>query len=215
MLPEISTCSPHDPWRVGLTGGIGSGKSQVADFLAEFGAAVIDTDAIAHDLTRPGGTAIGPLRALFGAHVITSDGALDRAAMRELVFADADARRRLEQLLHPMIAAEVQLAAARSQGVYQVFVVPLLVESGRWHNRVNRICVVDCDEETQIERVGRRSGLTPEATRRIMAAQASREQRLAAAHDVILNDANTSLDALRQRAHDVHEQWLMQMRQRS
>src|SRR5690554_992521 len=113
MLSETSSASSHEPWRVGLTGGIGSGKSQVADFLAELGAAIIDTDAIAHSLTQAGGPAINALRAQFGDHVITKEGALDRAAMRELVFADDDARRRLEGLLHPMIATEVQRAAER------------------------------------------------------------------------------------------------------
>lgn len=214
MLPEISTLSANDPWRVALTGGIGSGKTRVADQLGELGAAIIDTDLIAHAVTAPGGPAIAPLRALFGARVIANNGALNRAVMRDLVFHDPAARKRLESLLHPMIAAEVQLQAARSQGLYQVFVVPLLVESGRWHNRVNRVCVVDCDEATQIARVGHRSGLAPDAVQRIMAAQASREQRLAAAHDVILNDASTTPQALAQRVRDVHEQWLMQMRQR-
>lgn len=214
MLPEISTLSANAPWRVALTGGIGSGKTRVADQLGELGAAIIDTDLIAHAITAPGGPAIAPLRALFGAHVIADNGALNRAVMRDIVFHDPTARKRLENLLHPMIAAEVQLQAARSQGLYQVFVVPLLVESGRWHNRVNRVCVVDCDEATQIARVGHRSGLAPDAVKRIMAAQASREQRLAAAHDVILNDASTTPESLAQRVRDVHEQWLMQMRQR-
>jgi len=212
MLPEASPLSPNQPWRIGLTGGIGSGKSRVADQLAELGAAIIDTDLIAHSLTRPGGPAIAPLRALFGAEVIGADGAMDRAAMRELAFQDPLARRKLENLLHPMIATEVQMQASRSHGHYQVFVVPLLVESGRWQNRVNRVCVVDCDEATQIERVGRRSGLEPDAVRRIMAVQASREQRLAAADDLILNDGNTTPEALAQRVRDLHEQWLMQLR---
>lgn len=212
MLPEISTLSPHDPWRIALTGGIGSGKSRVADQLAELGAAIIDTDVIAHAVTAPGGPAVAPLRAVFGPQVIAANGAMDRAVMRDIVFRDPAARKRLEALLHPLIATEVQLQAARSQGLYQVFVVPLLVESGRWQNRVNRVCVVDCDEATQIARVGQRSGLDPDAVRRILAAQASREQRLAAADDVILNDANTSPAALAQRVRDLHEQWLMQRR---
>lgn len=208
MLPEISTLDSNDPWRVALTGGIGSGKSKVADQLAELGAAIIDTDVIAHAVTAPGGPAIGPLRELFGPEIITSEGAMNRAVMRDLVFRDANARKQLEAVVHPLIAAEVQRQAASSFGLYQVFVVPLLIESGRWQNRVNRICVVDCDEATQITRVGQRSGLEPEAVRRIMAAQASREQRLAAADDVIVNDGNTTLESLTQRVLAVHQHWL-------
>lgn len=214
MLPETSTLSPTDPWRVALTGGIGSGKSKVADQLAELGAAIIDTDVIAHAVTAPGGPAIAPLRALFGPEVINAEGAMDRAVMRELVFRDAEARKRLEALIHPLIAAEVQLQAARKQGHYQVFVVPLLVESGRWQNRVNRICVVDCDEATQIARVGKRSGLEPDAVRRIMAAQASREKRLAAADDIIVNDGQTSIEQLAEQVLKVHQHWLQLIEQR-
>lgn len=196
------------PLRIGLTGGIGSGKSLVADQLAELGAAIIDTDVIAHRLTAPGGSAIAPLRAAFGDALITPEGALDRAAMRELVFSAPDAKRQLEQILHPMIGDAVILEAARGRGLYQVFVVPLLVESGRWQSRVHRICVVDCDEATQIERVGRRSGLSVDTVRRIMAAQASREARLAVADDVVVNDGLTTPEQVRTRVRDLHRQWL-------
>ncbi|WP_345250959.1 dephospho-CoA kinase [Pigmentiphaga soli] len=196
------------PFRVGLTGGIGSGKSRVADILAAQGAAVIDTDAIAHALTAPGGAAIGPLRAAFGNAMITADGALDRARMRQLVFTDPKAKTQLETLLHPMIGQSVELEAGRAGGAYQVFVVPLLVESGRWRDRVDRICVVDCDEATQIARVQQRSGLDVGLIRRIIAAQATREARLAAADDVILNDGGTTPEALAERTLRLHAEWL-------
>ncbi|WP_368641123.1 dephospho-CoA kinase [Castellaniella ginsengisoli] len=192
---------------IGLTGGIGSGKSMVADWLAEWGAAVIDTDRIAHDLTAPGGAAIEPVRAAFGAQAITPEGALNRNWMRERVFADPDARRQLESVLHPLIDQAVRAQAERAQGPYVVFVVPLLVESGRWRDRVDRICVVDCDPETQVRRVQARSGLTRDTIGRIMSAQASRADRLAAADDVIVNDESTDPGALRRRAFQQHQRW--------
>lgn len=192
---------------IGLTGGIGSGKSKVADWLAEWAATVIDTDRIAHDLTAPGGAAIEPLRAAFGTEAIGSDGALDRDWMRARVFADPAARRRLESVLHPMIDRSVRDQAARARGRYLVFVVPLLVESGRWRDRVDRVCVVDCDPETQVGRVRARSGLTRDTIERIMSAQASRADRLAAADDVIVNDGSTDLDTLRQNVSLLHQAW--------
>lgn len=194
-------------FKVGLTGGIGSGKSKVADMLASWGAAVIDTDVIAHELTAPGGAAIEPIRRAFGPDVIADNGALDRGAMRELVFQSPEARRRLEAILHPMIGAETQARARVAEGCYVVFVVPLLVESGRWVDRVDRVCVVDCDPETQIARVRARSGLTREAIARIMSAQASREERNAAAHDLVNNGGGTSLDELEHRVRALHESW--------
>lgn len=196
-----------DRYAVGLTGGIGSGKSRVAELLGNWGAALVDTDLIAHALTAPGGAAIPALVREFGAGIIAADGALDRAAMRQLAFDDPAARRRLESVLHPMIAAETAAQAAQAQGSYIVFVVPLLVESGRWRDRVDRICVVDCDPETQIARVQRRSGLTIETIRRIMAAQAGREARLAAADDVIANGGDTTPSQLEARARQLHERW--------
>ena len=192
---------------IGLTGGIGSGKSKVADWLAEWGAAVIDTDQIAHELTAPGGAAIAPIRAAFGADAIRPDGALDRDWMRARVFADPAQRQRLESVLHPLIDQAVCARAAQAEGDYQVFVVPLLVESGRWRDRVDRICVVDCDPETQVRRVQARSGLTRDTIERIMSVQASRAGRLAAADDVILNDSSTDLDALRRCVCQFHQAW--------
>lgn len=194
-------------YKIGLTGGIGSGKSRVADLFAQWGAAIIDTDVIAHDLTAPGGAAIGPIRQQFGPDVIAPTGALDRQAMRDLVFESPEARRQLEAIIHPMIADVTAQRASQAQGCYLVFVVPLLVESGRWRERVDRICVVDCDLETQVQRVQARSGLTPEAIARIMSAQVSREERLAAADDVVLNDGHTRIDQLVQRARQLHDGW--------
>ena len=145
---------------VGLTGGIGSGKSAVADLLAQQGAAIIDTDQIAHALTAPGGAAIRPIAEQFGDSFLTPEGALDRAAMRERVFSDAAAKRQLEAILHPLIRQQTRIEAERVPGSYLVFVVPLLVESGRWKDSVDRVLVVDCSEALQLERVMRRSQLS-------------------------------------------------------
>jgi len=194
-------------YKIGLTGGIGSGKTRVADMLAGWGAALVDTDAIAHALTAPGGEAMPAIRAAFGPAAVAADGALDRAWMRDLVFRQPQARAQLESILHPLIGLHTERAAAAARGAYLVFVVPLLVESGRWRDRVDRICVVDCDPDTQIARVRARSGLTEAAIRRIMAAQAARATRLAAADDVIVNDGATSAQQLRARAKALHDRW--------
>lgn len=194
-------------FKIGLTGGIGSGKSSVARWLAEWGAAVIDTDDVAHALTAPGGAAIAGIRAHFGARAIDADGAMDRAWMRERVFAAPEARRELEAILHPLIGRETEARAAAATGCYRVYVVPLLVESGRWRNRVDRICVVDCDPATQIARVVLRSGLTEDTIRRIMAAQASRDDRLAAADDVIDNGGDVTTAQLKTRVQALHDRW--------
>jgi dephospho-CoA kinase len=173
---------------VGLTGGIGSGKSTVADLFVAQGAALVDTDAIAHELTGPGGAAMAELVALFGAEIADQRGALDRAAMRQKVFADNAAKARLEGVLHPMIR---RIAAERCQAAsspYVVLAVPLLIESGGFRERCQRIVVVDCPESVQIERVRARNNLPENEVRAIMAAQATRQQRLAAADDVVLND---------------------------
>lgn len=197
-------------YNVGLTGGIGSGKSKVADFLAEWGATVIDTDAIAHALTAPKGIAIAAIEHTFGAEFITADHALDRARMRQHVFTDPAARQQLEALLHPLIHEETQRQAQQATGLYCVFVVPLLIESHeRWRHRLDRICVVDCEPETQIARVQARSGLTTEAIERIMRVQVSRTARLAAADDIIINDATTTLNDLAQRSRLCHERWCL------
>lgn len=173
---------------VGLTGGIGSGKTLVADMFAARGAAVVDTDRIAHQLTAPEGDAIPLIRARFGNDFITDAGAMDRAKMREQVFGDPEAKRRLEAILHPLIRIETERAAALAQGDYLIFAVPLLVESGSWKNRVSRILVVDCPEELQISRVAKRNQLPEAQVRAIMATQATRKARLAAADDIIIND---------------------------
>ncbi|AVZ78426.1 dephospho-CoA kinase [Zoogloeaceae bacteirum Par-f-2] len=172
---------------VGLTGGIGSGKSAVADGFARLGAAVVDTDRIAHVLTAPGGAAMAQIEAAFGPSVIAADGALDRTAMRELAFSDAAARTRLEAILHPLIRSESARQCAAAQAPYVVLVVPLLIESGHWRERCDRLCVVDCPEALQIERVRARSALPEAQIRAIMAAQANRAERLAVADDVIDN----------------------------
>ena len=178
--------------RIGLTGGIGSGKSTVSRMLAARGATIVDTDAIAHRLTLPGGAAMPALRQAFGEAVVDGAGGLDRARMRTLVFGDAaaqqDARRALEAILHPLIGAEAVRQGAAATGAAVVFDVPLLVESGRWRERVDRILVVDCGEATQVARVMRRSGWTEAAVRAVIAQQATREARRAAADAVILND---------------------------
>ena len=178
---------------VGLTGGIGSGKSAAAERFAAQGAAVVDTDAIAHELTAPAGAAMPALRAAFGAAVVAADGGLDRPAMRALAFADAAARARLEAILHPLIRTEAaaRCEAALSAGAaYVVLVVPLLVESGAYRDRLARVAVVDCAEETQVARVMARNAMPRAEVARIMAAQAGRAQRLAAADDVIANDGD-------------------------
>lgn len=177
---------------VGLTGGIGSGKTTVANMFAARGAAVIDTDQIAHELTRPGGIAIPAIAAQFGADFIASTGALDRARMRDAVFAEPAAKQRLEAILHPLIRSECERAAQQAQGPYLMLVVPLLVESGTWKQRVSRVLVVDCPEQQQIVRVMDRNGLSEAQVRAIMAAQATRAQRLAAADDVLSNTGDTA-----------------------
>jgi dephospho-CoA kinase len=178
------------PFSIGLTGGIGSGKSLVADMFAALGAALIDTDQIAHQLTAPGGAAMAAIVREFGAEYQSPSGALDRARMRAKAFSDPAAKKRLEAILHPLIRIETERAASAAQGLYRIFVVPLLVESGSWKDRVSRVLVVDCPEQLQLARVMARNGLPEAQVRAIMAAQASRAARLAAADDVIHNDAD-------------------------
>lgn len=193
---------------VGLTGGIGSGKSAVADLFAQHGIAVIDTDAIAHALTVAGGAAMPAIRAEFGDAVASVDGALDRAVMRTRVFADPAVRKRLEAILHPMIRdeGERQLLASSASSPYAILMVPLLVESGDYRKRVNRIAVVDCAETTQVARVMRRNGLSSGEIQRMLAAQATRADRLAVADDVIENDG--ALADLPPRIERLHRQYL-------
>jgi dephospho-CoA kinase len=178
-------------WRIGLTGGIGSGKSTVAGMLAVRGAAVIDADAISRSVTAPGGRAIAPIAQAFGLEMIDAHGAMDRQAMREQIFQNADAKAKLETIIHPLVSlitAEQAQAALQNGQRCLVFDVPLLVESGeRWRKQVDRVVVVDCDAATQRQRVVARSGLAVEEIDRIIALQASRAQRLACADVVIFN----------------------------
>lgn len=186
-------------WQVGLTGGIGSGKSTVAAMLADCGATIIDADRIARELTAPGGAAMPAIAAAFGPELVAADGALDRARMRTLAFTQPEARQRLEAIIHPLVGQETERQAlqARAQGArLVVHDIPLLVESGHWRRRLDAVIVVDCREDTQIERVVARNHLSPAAVRDILAAQANRSQRRACADLVVYNDG-LSLDALR------------------
>jgi dephospho-CoA kinase len=184
--------------RIGLTGGIGSGKSTVASMLHAAGAAVIDSDAISRQATASGGSAIDDIRRQFGPDLITSDGALDRERMRQRVFSDPEERKRLETIVHPLVQRETQQqmqAAIEAGHRVIVFDVPLLVESARWRQRVDKVLVTDCTPEVQIERTLQRSGLTRQTVVQIMASQASREFRLKAA-DLVIFNATLSLEEL-------------------
>jgi dephospho-CoA kinase len=172
--------------RIGITGGIASGKSTVADLFAAHGVTVLDTDMIAREVVVPGSPALAALVAAQGGGILDRDGGLDRAELRRRIFSDAATRREVEQILHPAILAELERQAARSPGPYQVFVIPLLVETGLAHV-VDRVLVVDCPEEEQIRRLMARDGETRETATRMLRAQAPRERRLAAADDVIDN----------------------------
>ena len=194
------------PFVVALTGGIGSGKSSVADLFADCGATVVDTDAIAHALTAAGQPGAVEIGRQFGAEYLDPAGALDRSRMRERVFAEPAARKRLESILHPLIRAQVDAAVAAAAGPYVVLVVPLLVETGAYSALANRVLVVDCSEATQIARVMRRNGHSEETVRRIMASQASRAERLARADDVIVNEGE--LADLQTRARALHRDYL-------
>ncbi|MCU6432338.1 dephospho-CoA kinase [Undibacterium sp. Jales W-56] len=190
---------------LGLTGGIGSGKTTIANMFGELGASLIDTDLIAHQLTIPNGIAINAVRQQFGNEFIQPDGAMDRAKMRELVFAEPSAKAKLEQILHPLIRQETKKAAGQAVGSYLIFIVPLLVESGNWKEKVSRILVVDCPEQVQIQRVMARNGLSQDQVLAIMRNQASRQQRLAAADDVIVNQGD--LQAIREQVAGLHHQY--------
>lgn len=177
---------------VGLTGGVGSGKSTIAGMLLRHGAGVVDADALAHEITRPGGLAIEGIRQAFGPAAIAADGALDRAWMRARAFADPQARRTLEGVLHPLIrhlSGQRATAHSAAGAPYVVFMIPLLVEAGDWQDRFHRILVVDCTEATQRARVLARPGIDDATVRGILAAQASRAHRLAVADDVVFNEA--------------------------
>ena len=190
---------------VGLTGGIGSGKSAAADEFAKLGASIVDTDAIAHALTEKGGSAVAEVGRLFGSEFIVG-GAMDRKRMRQRVFADPQAKRMLEGLLHPMIREESARQIASAPGPYVVHVVPLLIESSDYRTRVDRVLVIDAPEETQLARVRARSSLPEEEVRGIMRTQVARAERLAAADDVI--DNGGSRDALRKQVAALHQKYL-------
>ncbi len=192
--------------QIGLTGGIGCGKTTVADMFAALGASVVDTDLIAHSMTVPGGPAMAAIAAEFGPAYLAADGALDRAAMRTLVFSDPSAKQRLEAILHPLIRAAAEREAAEAKGAYVIFVVPLLIESGNWRGRVARVLAIDCPESMQIARVMARNGLPEAQVRGIMAAQVTRAQRLAAADDVIVND--DGIAALAPQVEALHRQYI-------
>ena len=190
---------------VGLTGGVGSGKSTIAGMLLRLGAGIVDADAIAHELTQPDGAAIAGIRHAFGEAAIAANGALDRPWMRARAFADPAARRTLESLLHPLIRAASNRRAeehAAAGSPYVVFVIPLLVESGDARGRFDRVLVVDCSEAMQMARVCARPGIDPQVARGILAAQATRAQRLAVADDVLFNEA--PIDVVEQRAAQLH-----------
>ena len=194
-------------YRVGLTGGIGSGKSTVAGYFAECGATIIDSDVISHELTAPGGGAIPSLRAAFGDDCLDSRGALDRKRMRQIVFADSAARKQLESILHPLIRARMlALAETSENAAYCMLVIPLLFETPDYQSLVQRTLLVDCAEATQLARAMQRSGLDQTTVRAIMAAQASRAERLKRADDVIVNEG--SLDQLHENVRVLHQQYL-------
>ncbi len=195
--------------RLGLTGGIGSGKSTVAALFANRGAAVIDADAISRAATSVGGLAIGALREAFGPTMLTPDGALDRDQMRSLVFSNPSAKCRLEEIVHPLVGSAIaeQARQANVAGAScVVFDIPLLVESHHWRATLDRILVVDCTEGTQILRVASRNGLSVDAIRRIIAAQAPRILRLSAADDIVFNDGIT-IEDLAQHVHEICTQF--------
>nr|WP_315485213.1 dephospho-CoA kinase [uncultured Undibacterium sp.] len=193
-------------FNIGLTGGIGSGKTTVANMFADLGASIIDTDLIAHQLTQAGGAAIPSIAENFGTEFINAEGAMDRPKMRELAFSDETAKKQLENILHPLIRQQCEVEAKAANGAYPIFVVPLLIESGEWRARVKRILVVDCDPETQIERVMQRNHFERTQVLRILSAQASREERLAHADDIINSMAN--LSHVRTEVERLHKKYL-------
>ena len=191
---------------IGLTGGIGSGKSAAAEEFARLGATVVDTDAISHELTAAGGAAVAEIKRQFGSAFVDASGAMNRKRMRDLVFADVEEKQRLEALLHPMIRAESARRIAAASGPYTVHVVPLLIESPDYRERVGRVLVVDCPEDLQVARVRARSGLPEGEIRRIIATQIQRQKRLAAADDVI--DNSGTIAAMQQQVRRLHQTYL-------
>ena len=194
------------PFAVGLTGGIGSGKTTVAELFAELGAGVVDTDEIAHALTGPGQAAVGEIARRFGPQYATADGTMDRTRMRKLAFEDARAKKDLESILHPLIRREAERRLANSTAPYAILVVPLLFESGTYQTMVRRVLVVDSDQETRIERVRRRNNLSREEILAIMAAQVGQAERVRRSDDVIRNDGD--LAALAAQVAALHRKYL-------
>lgn len=194
------------PFCVGITGGIGSGKSRAADLFAQLGAGVVDTDDISHELTAAGGSAMPAITAVFGTAAAAADGSLDRAMMRRLVFEKPESRKQLETILHPRIRELAHSRVKASAAPYVLLVVPLLLETGAYSDLIQRVLVVDCDESLQISRAMQRSNLTAEAVRAIMAAQLPRQQRLAGADDVIRNDGDIA--QLRGQVSGLHQRYL-------
>jgi dephospho-CoA kinase len=194
-------------YAIGLTGGIGSGKTTIANIFASLDVAIIDTDLIAHQLTAPEGAAIAAIRQEFGADFLQADGAMDRAKMRALVFAEPEQKRRLEAIVHPLIRAETVRQAQLALSPYLLIVIPLLVESGSRQHQLRRVLVVDCDEQTQIQRVMQRSQLSRQQVEAIMRNQASRAQRLQAANEVIVNEGD--LNKITMLVHELHEKYLL------
>lgn len=198
------------PFRVGLTGGIASGKSTAAKFFGALGVPIIDTDQLARDVVEPGQPPLERLVERFGPSILTPDGHLDRPALRNIVFSDPRARADLEALTHPAIGAAVEQRSAEAGGVYQILVIPLLVEKNLGA-QLDRVLVVDCDEALQIRRLQARDGSTPEQAQAILNAQASRTTRLKAAHDVITNEGDMS--AVREQVEKLHSRYLELARQ--
>ena len=192
--------------RIGLTGGIASGKSTVTQRFAELGVPVIDADVASRSVVEPGKPGLAQVVQRFGPEVLDAQGHLDRRALRALIFNDSDSRRALDAILHPLIRAEMELMAAAAQGPYIVMAIPLLIESGNARARVDRVLVVDVDETLQIRRVQARDGGSPDEARAILGSQASRGARLAEADDVLLNTG--SVADLRQAVDRLHEQYL-------
>jgi len=192
---------------VGLTGGIGSGKSKASEFFASHNIDIIDTDQVSHAVTQPQGVAIQPIKEAFGDVYITAEGALDRAKMRERVFSDDESRKKLEAILHPLIQQEVSHQIKLTQSPYAIIVVPLLVETGSYRDKIQRILVIDCDEAQQISRTMIRSKLDEQTVRDIMAIQAFRQERLTHADDVISN--NQDLTYLQKQVDDLHKKYLV------
>ena len=197
---------------IGLTGGIGCGKTAATDAFAALGAGVVDTDVISRELTAPGGAAMPRIVTEFGPEFSLADGGLDRARMRTLVFSDASAKKRLETILHPLIRDESRKRIAEATAPYVLLVVPLLLETGSYADLLDRVLVVDCREETQIARVMARSGLTAEEVRNIMKAQIARSARIARADDVLVNDAD--INHLHAEVARLHHKYLAEARAR-